>query len=50
METQKITYSVQAHKGIINAIDGIGGGGFGYGAPEILTGGRDGCVRLWDIR
>lgn len=22
----------------------------GYGAPEIVTGGRDGCVRLWDTR
>ena len=22
----------------------------GFGAPEILTGGRDGCVRLWDTR
>jgi hypothetical protein len=33
---------VQAHKGIINTIDGIGGQGYGYGAPELLTGGRDG--------
>ena len=31
-------------------MDAIGGAGYGYGAPEILTGGRDGCVRLWDIR
>lgn len=22
----------------------------GYGAPELVTGGRDGCVRLWDPR
>ena len=44
-------YSVQAHEGIINAIDGIGGiHGFGNGAPEIVTGGRDGCVRVWDPR
>jgi WD repeat-containing protein 92 len=40
----------QAHKSIINAIDGCGGLEIGYGAPEICTGGRDGCVRLWDTR
>ena len=39
-----------AHKKIVNSLDGIGGGGRGYGAPEILTGSRDGCVRLWDPR
>lgn len=22
----------------------------GYGAPEIATCGRDGCVRVWDVR
>lgn len=42
-------FSVQAHGSIINAIDGIGGID-GYGAPELVTGGRDGCVRLWDTR
>ena len=40
----------QAHTSIINAIDGCGGLGIGFGAPEIVTGGRDGCVRLWDPR
>lgn len=43
-------YSQQAHSSIINAIDGCGGMDIGYGAPEIVTGGRDGCVRLWDPR
>lgn len=43
-------YSSQAHSSIVNAIDGCGGLGIGGGAPEILTGGRDGCVRLWDPR
>jgi WD repeat-containing protein 92 len=43
-------YNVQGHNGIINAIDGIGGQTIGYGAPEIVTGGRDGCVRVWDPR
>mmetsp|Transcript_42043 Transcript_42043/g.131716 ORF Transcript_42043/g.131716 Transcript_42043/m.131716 type:complete len:322 (-) Transcript_42043:22-987(-) len=43
-------FSAQAHAGIVNCIDGIGGMGIGYGAPEIVTGGRDGCVRVWDPR
>jgi WD40 repeat protein len=48
--TSKPIYSQQAHVSIINAIDGCGGLDVGYGAPEIVTGGRDGCVRLWDPR
>jgi WD40 repeat protein len=28
----------------------VGGGDIGYGAPEIVTGGRDGCIRVWDPR
>jgi WD40 repeat protein len=43
-------FSVQAHTGIVNAVDGIGGSSHGYGAPEIVTGGRDGFVRIWDPR
>ncbi|KAG9416848.1 WD repeat-containing protein 92 [Aphanomyces cochlioides] len=43
-------YSAQAHKSIINCIDGCGGLNIGYGAPELVTGGRDGCVRVWDTR
>jgi len=46
-------FSVQAaHEGIVNAIDGIGGGGSSSacGAPELVTGGKDGCVRIWDPR
>ena len=35
-------YAVQAHKEIINCIDGVGGMGIGEGAPEIVTGSRDG--------
>jgi WD40 repeat protein len=41
---------VQGHTTIINCIDGCGGLDIGYGAPEIVTGGRDGCVRVWDPR
>jgi WD repeat-containing protein 92 len=47
----KPVFSQQAHASIINAIDGCGGlDGGGGGAPEIVTAGRDGCVRLWDTR
>jgi WD40 repeat protein len=46
----KPIFSQQAHTSIINAIDGCGGLEVGFGAPEIVTGGRDGCVRLWDPR
>ncbi|KAG8037004.1 hypothetical protein G9C98_004326 [Cotesia typhae] len=35
---------------IINAIDGAGGQSVGYGAPEIVTGSRDGSVKVWDPR
>jgi WD40 repeat protein len=43
-------FSVKGHSSIINAIDGIGGLNVGFGAPEIVTGSRDGCVKVWDIR
>ena len=40
--TEAPVYSVNAHKEIINCIDGVGGLGIGEGAPEIVTGSRDG--------
>ena len=43
-------FSVQAHDSIINCMDGIGGGSIGHGAPEIVTGGKDGAARIWDPR
>ncbi|KAL1140366.1 hypothetical protein AAG570_000298 [Ranatra chinensis] len=43
-------YSVDAHTEIINCIDGIAGQSLGCGAPEIVTGSRDGSVKLWDPR
>ena len=43
-------FHARAHDGIINCIDGCGGLGIGGGCPELVTGGRDGCVRVWDVR
>ena len=43
-------YSIKAHEQIINSIDGVGGLGIGQGAPEIVTGSRDGHVKVWDVR
>lgn len=35
-------YKSEKHTAIINAIDGVAGTGLGCGAPEIVTGSRDG--------
>jgi WD40 repeat protein len=43
-------YSVKAHDAIINCIDGCGGVGVNVGPPEIVTGSRDGSVKVWDPR
>ncbi len=45
-------FNVQAHSGLVNAIDGCGGLGIGGGAPELVTGGRDGmcCCRSYEAR
>ncbi|XP_049592865.1 dynein axonemal assembly factor 10 [Syngnathus scovelli] len=43
-------YSVKAHKEIVNCIDAVGGLNIGDGAPEIVTGSRDGTVKVWDPR
>lgn len=40
-------YDVKAHNGIVNCLDGIGGK---YGSAEIVTGGQDGCIKIWDPR
>jgi len=47
--SSKPIFSVKAHKSIVNSVDGIGGLP-GYGASEVVSGGRDGCVRVWDPR
>ncbi|CAG9460938.1 unnamed protein product [Pedinophyceae sp. YPF-701] len=43
-------FDVQAHASIVNQIDGFGGQARGCGSPEMVTCGRDGCVRVWDVR
>jgi len=43
-------FQAQAHASIINMVDGCGGQAKGFGAPEVATCGRDGCVRVWDVR
>jgi len=50
LEKEKVSYQTKAHQGIVNCVDGIGGLGICSGAPELVTGGRDGCVRVWDPR
>lgn len=43
-------YTVKAHDGIINSLDAIGGNTLKCGAPEIVTAGKDGQVKVWDPR
>lgn len=44
-------YTVEkAHDDIINSLDAIGGTTTNCGAPEIVTGSRDGTVKVWDQR
>jgi hypothetical protein len=43
-DTTAPIYSTVAHKEIINSIDGVGGQNIGCGAPEIVTGSRDGEI------
>jgi len=45
-----VAYSIKGHKKIVNSLDAIGGLDIGNGAPEIVTGSRDGSVKLWDPR
>uniref|UniRef100_A0A2P2IDD9 WD repeat-containing protein 92-like n=2 Tax=Hirondellea gigas TaxID=1518452 RepID=A0A2P2IDD9_9CRUS len=47
---EKPIYSVSAHKNIVNAVDGVGGLNVGEGAAELVTGGSDSIVNVWDPR
>lgn len=49
LESQKVRWEAQAHKAMANCIDSIGGK-VGHGAVEVLSGGSDGRVKLWDAR
>ncbi|PSN44725.1 WD repeat-containing protein 92 [Blattella germanica] len=48
-DTASPVYSANGHKEIINCIDGVGGLSIGCGAPEIVTGGRDGNIQIYYI-
>ena len=39
----------KAHKSIIYTIDAVGGN-LNYGTPEVVTGGKDGNTKIWDLR
>jgi len=43
-------YKADAHTDIINSLDAIGGNSSFCGAKEIVTGSRDGSVKVWDPR
>ena len=49
IEYGKEKFDVKAHAKMGNSIEGIGGKGPEYGAPELVTGGADGCVRVLEM-
>ncbi|XP_046971756.1 dynein axonemal assembly factor 10 [Vanessa atalanta] len=50
LEKSGQVYITKEHTDIINSIDGMGGNTLNCGAPEIVTGSRDGTVKVWDPR
>lgn len=49
LEKQKVNFEVQGHKGMVNSLD-TAGGLYGDGPVEIVTGCKDGFIKVWDIR
>ena len=50
LEKGMTNYEIKnAHKSVIYNIDAFGGNR-NYGTPEIVTGGKDGIVKIWDLR
>lgn len=47
---QEPVWTVKAHSHIINCIDGVGGSSDSPVAPELVTGSKDGSVKVWDQR
>ncbi|KAI5632429.1 WD repeat-containing protein 92 [Phthorimaea operculella] len=50
LEMNNQVYITKEHTDIINCIDGMGGNTVNCGAPELVTGSRDGTVKVWDPR
>jgi WD40 repeat protein len=50
LETGQSSWSVAGHSLIVNSVDGCGGLASPGGAPEVVSGARDGCVKVWDPR
>ena len=44
-----MNFKVKAHNDMINTLDSMGGI-VGEGPVELMTGGRDGEVKVWDPR
>lgn len=49
LDKKKNFFEIQAHDQMLNCLD-TAGGMIGQGPIEIVTGSRDGTVKLWDPR
>lgn len=49
VEAQRISHETQAHRSMVNTLD-VAGGLHTPGPNEVVTGSRDGTVKLWDLR
>mmetsp|Transcript_19023 Transcript_19023/g.24840 ORF Transcript_19023/g.24840 Transcript_19023/m.24840 type:complete len:346 (+) Transcript_19023:53-1090(+) len=44
------SWSVNGHEDVVNSIDSVGGFNSGFGPAELVSGSRDGTVKVWDTR